>query len=266
MMRAALTVIGLAGFLFGCATTGSGGMSSSERVEQAVLRQTPATDAQRQAKLHVELGMLYFNAGRMEVALEEARIAAAADPGYAPAYNLMGLVYMALRQNERAEESFRRALGLARRDPEINNDYGWFLCRTGRARESIVHFQLAYEHPLHQAPLRALTNAGVCSIVAKDDRQAEEYLLRALRLDRHNTAAQYWLADIAYRSGRLQDARMRIEAIHAFEEPSAASAWLGLRIERKLGNREGEARYMGMLRSKHRDSDEYMKMSRGEYE
>ncbi len=266
MRKTLAAVCFVAGFASGCQTAGPIGGSASGGVEQAVSRQTPATDAQRQAKLHVELGTLYFNAGRMEVALEEARIAAAADAGYAPAYNLMGLIYMALRQHDHAEQSFQRALSLARRDPEINNDYGWFLCRSGRARDSLAHFQIAYEHPLYQFPVRALTNAGVCAIVAKDDRLGEELLLRALRADRNNVAANYWLADIAYRSNRLLDARQRIEAIHTHEEPTAASAWLGLRIERKLGNREGEARFMGILRSRYRDSEEHMKMSRGEYD
>jgi len=266
-MRRMLAILCLAfPFVSGCETTGSAGVSSPDKLGPAVSRQTPTTDAQRQAKLHVELGSLYFNVGRMDVALEEARIAVAADPAYAPAYNLMGLVYFALRQNAHAEQSFQRAISLARRDPEINNDYGWFLCRTGRARESLAHFRLAYEHPLHQTPIRSLTNAGVCAIVAGDDRQAEELLLRALRADRSNVAALYWLADIAWRSMRLADARQRIEQMHAQGEPTAASAWLGLRIERKLGHPEGEARFSEILRSNFRDSEETMKMSRGEFE
>lgn len=255
----------LMGLLAGCATTGPGEIAAAGSVEQAVSRQTETNDARQRAKVHSELGLMYLLEGRHEVSLEEARIAIEADGSYAPGHNLMALNYMALRQNARADESFRRALSLARGDPEINNDYGWFLCQTGKPKESIDFFRVAFGNPLFQMPGKALTNAGLCSLLIGEDRQAEEYLLRALRLDRSNTAVLYVLADIAYRGNRLTDARQRLNDLHAKAEPSAQTAWLGLRIERKLGDREGEARYMGILR-RYRDSDEYMKMSRGEFE
>ena len=52
----------------------------------------------------------------MAVALEELRIAIADDPNYAPAYNMLGLVYMELRENAAARGEFRaRAAALAQR-------------------------------------------------------------------------------------------------------------------------------------------------------
>lgn len=265
MHKPTIPAILLAGLLAGCAATGSDGTAGGG-VQQAVSRQTPTSEAERRARVHTELGMLYLQEGRYEVALDEARAAVAADSRYAPAHNLFGQIYMALGQNASAERSFREALGLAGGDPEINNDYGWFLCRTGKPRESLDHFRNAFGNPLYQNPGRALINAGYCAILAKDDRQAEEYLLRALRVDRASPAALYWLADISYRGKRYADARQRMSELHARTEPNAPTAWLALRIERKLGDRGGEARFTGILRSKFRDSDEYMKMSRGEFD
>jgi Tfp pilus assembly protein PilF len=57
-------------------------------------RTTAATDQQQRAKVHTELGSLYLLDGRSAIALEEARIAIAADANYAPAYNLLGLTHM----------------------------------------------------------------------------------------------------------------------------------------------------------------------------
>jgi type IV pilus assembly protein PilF len=250
--------------LAGCAGNPSGGESAS--VELAVSQQAAGSEARQRAKVHTELGRLYLEEGRHEVALDEARIAMASDSAYAPAYNLMGLVYMALRRNELAAESFRSALGMAGNDPEINNDYGWFLCQTGRARESIAHFRVAIGNPLFQAPVKALVNAGYCATRIPDDRLAEDYLQRALRLEKGNLAALYWLADLAYRSNRSDEARTRLQELHGLIEPTAASAWLALRVDRKLGDREGEARHMGLLRRKHRDSAEYQKLMRGEFD
>ena len=43
---------------------------------------------------------------------------------------MFGLVYMQLKENSRAEESFERALRLSPNDADINHNYGWFLCQT----------------------------------------------------------------------------------------------------------------------------------------
>lgn len=257
--------VALATILVGCAGT-PGGDSAPRSVDQAVSRQTATSDAGQRAKVHTELGQLYLREGSHEVALERARVAIEAESGYAPAHNLMGLVYMALRQNQLSEQSFRRALQLAPGDPEINNDFGWFLCQTGKPKESIANFRVAISNPLYQVPGKALTNAGLCALMSKDDRQAEDFLARAIRLDRANLTALFWLADITYRSNRLDDARQIIKDLHARLDPTSESAWLALRIERKIGDREAEARFIGILNRKYRGSPEQQKLSRGEFD
>lgn len=258
------TVVLLLAFA-GC-TSNAPRSSESDEVEQATSRKTVTNDATQRAKAHTELGRLYLDQALYEVALEEARIAIQSESGYAPAHNLMGLVYMALEKNELSEKAFRQALRLAPNDPEINNDFGWFLCQTGKARESLAHFRLVIGNPLYKMPVKPLTNAGLCALTLKEDKVAEDYLLRSLRIDRRNPVALYWLADIAYRDGRIAEAQQRIKELHVMMEPSAESAWLGLRIERKVGDREAEARYMGVLRRKYRESPEHQKMLRGEFD
>lgn len=260
--------LSLISLLIALVLSGCAGRSHTEAtsVEQSVSRQTSTNEVRLRAKVHTELGSLYLQDGRHDVALEEARIALETESGYAPAHNLMGLIYMTLRKNELAEESFRRALRLAANDPEINNNYGWFLCQTDRIEESFTHFQVAIDNPLYQTPGKVLTNAGVCAMMNKDDRKGTAFLLRAIRLDRANLRALYLLADIGYRENRLTDARQWIKDLHTKLEPTAESAWLALRIERKLGDRESEARFTGILRRKYRDSPEYQKLSHGEFD
>ena len=256
--------------LAGCNTNTRSDAEVEERpvkAEQAMSRQEALSDERKRSKVHTELGRAYLLDGRFEVALQEVGIVLDSDSSYAPAHNLKGLVYMAMRQNDMARTSFLDALRIAPGDPEINNDYGWFLCQTGKARESLPHFKQAFNNPLYQSPGKALTNAGLCALNIKDDRQAEEFMFRAWRVDRANSTALFFLADIAYRENRLMDARQRIKDLHnVIPEPTAETAWLALRVERKLGDRENEARFTGILRRKYRDSEEYLKMSRGEFD
>lgn len=236
-------------------------------VEQPMSRQTAGSETRQRAKVHAELGRLYMLDGRYDVALEEAGLALEIDSSYAPAHSLKAAIHMALRKSSEANASFQTALSIAPNDPEINNDYGWFLCQSAKYKESIPYFKVAIGNPLYQSVQKSLTNAGWCSVAAKEDKQAEEFMLRALRMDRNNITAMYWLADIAYRDTRYMEARRRINDLHGvIGDPTVATAWLGLRIERKLGDRENEARYTGLIRRKFRDSEEYLKLSRGEFD
>src|SRR5512135_1195430 len=106
-------------------------------------------DPQNRAKLHTELAALYYRRGSMAVALDELRSATSADSNYAPAYGMFGLVYMDLKENRLAQENFERGLKISPNDPDINHNYGWFLCQTGRETESIGYFERAIRNIRH---------------------------------------------------------------------------------------------------------------------
>lgn len=260
-----MLVLGLCLILLGCATA-NGPTAMREGAEQAISERSPLNEAQQRAKVHTELGSLYLVDGRPAVALEEARIALAADGNYAPAYNLLGLTHMSLNEPRLAEENFNKALYLAPRDPEISNNYGWFLCQTNRERESLAYFNAAIRNPLYATPTKPNTNAGICAMRLKDDKTAEAYLLEALKSSPDNTQAMYWLGELTYRQGRYVEARQWIANIDKLQEPTAERDWLALRIERKLGNREAEARLAADLRKRFANSSEYRLLLQGQYE
>ena len=212
--------LGLLVALGGCMATGSGSESGAQ---QAASTQTAATDQQQRAKVHTELGSLYLLDGRSAIALEEARIAIAADANYAPAYNLLALTHMGLNELKQAEENFQKALRLAPGDPEISNNYGWFLCQTGREQQAIGYFMAAAKNPLYTTPTKPYTNAGICAFRVKND-------------------------------------------IEKAMEPTAEVLWMALRAERKLGNREAEARYALQLRRRFPGSPEQELLSQGQYD
>jgi type IV pilus assembly protein PilF len=239
---------------------------TTDSTQTPVSQQAAVGDARQRAKAHTELGMLYLQERRLSVALDEARLAIDSDASYPLGYNLLGLVQMYLKDNRAAEENFGRALRLAPGDPEINNNYGWFLCQSGREGQSLGYFETASKSQLYTTPTKPLTNAGICARSMNDDKAAEGYLLRALRVDPANSDAQFLLADIAYRAGRLGEARMRLAEVHKVAEVTAQTAWLGLRVERKLGDREAEARYATQLRRTFPNSGEYQLLMQGRYE
>ncbi len=236
--------------------------------QRAVSQQTTTSSIQNRAKIHTELGALYLGSGRFGIAQEEAHLAVSADPDYAPAYNLLALVHMNLKENAAADEEFQKSLKLAPNDPETNNNYGWFLCQTDRPQQSVSHFMAAIKNPLYSTPTKAMTALGICYLKMHDDALAEDFLLKARRGEGGdaNVEALYWLSDIYYRHGRYDEARLSLADLHKAMEPNSQSLWLAVRVERKIGDREGEARYASQLRRKFQGSPEYQKLMQGQYE
>lgn len=223
-------------------------------------------DARTRAKLHTDLASLYFQDGNLIVALEELSLAAAIDPSFAPAFSTRGVVLYHVREFDSADKDFRTALGLDERDPEINNNYGWFLCRTGKEREALGYFQKALGNPLYRTPGLAYLNEGECYIRLGDLSRAEDSIRKGLRLMPGNPQASFYLADINYRRGNFDAARKYLmDAAHAENAP-AEVLWLSLRTERRLGNRTAEESLAARLRRKYPESEEYQQMLKGNFE
>jgi type IV pilus assembly protein PilF len=223
-------------------------------------------DARTRAKAHTELAAAYYELGNMGIALEEARIATAADPGYAPAYNVQALVNMDLKDNAAAEASFQRGLRLDAQDPDLNHNYGWFLCQTGRAEQATQWFLNAIRNPLYSTPAKSYAAAGRC-LLNKNAQEAANYFDRALKLDPNHRQAMLPYAEMLYKRGQLAQAKELMDRYHKLlPEPTAESLWLALRIERKLGDRVAESSFATQLRRRHSTSTEYKAFLRGDFD
>jgi type IV pilus assembly protein PilF len=223
-------------------------------------------DPRNRARVHTELAALYFERGNMGVALEELRTAAAADPSYAPTHSMFGLVYMDLRENQLAEQSFERALKLSPNDADINHNYGWFLCQTKREEASIKYFLAAIRNPLYPTPWRSYQAAGTCTMRTNNLKDAEEFFQRALKMEPDEPTSLLHLGQIRYRQGKFDEARRLVSRFNKLLKPGPESLWLALRIERKLGERVAEQSFANQLRRQFPASPEYQQMQRGEFD
>jgi type IV pilus assembly protein PilF len=261
---ACIAVLIACGALAACAQSPATSVTQANTVETGTLS-GEVGDPRNRARVHTELASAYFERGNMGVALEELRTAIAADPNYAAAYNVLGLVHMELRENTVAQQHFERALRLSPNDPDVNNNYGWFLCQTGREQQSIAFFLAALKNPLYNTPARSYVNAGLCSL-KNNERDAVDFFERALRSTPDNPQALLNLASLRYQRGELEAARRLIGRFNKLVEPTAESLWLALRIERKLGDRPTENALTVQLRRRFSGSQEYRDLLQGKFE
>lgn len=227
-------------------------------------RQT-VTHSQAGAKVHTELAAQYYERAQFGVALEEIEKALRAQPDYAPAYNVRGLLHFSLREYKEAEADFLHSLKLDPNDSDTQNNYGWFLCQRGRESQSVQHFLAALKNPLYATPAKAYLNAGVCSKKAGEMKDAEEFLKQALVLQPSMPEALLGLAELSFANGNYTSAKSYFTSFAQNNNSmlTAENLWLAVRIERNLGNKDSEESYALQLRKRFPDARETQLMLYG---
>ncbi len=208
------------------------------------------------AEVNVQLGVAYMKEGQNEVALKKLRHALELDSSYPMAHNMLGVLYERLGEYDKADAEYRRSVSLAPRDPVILNNYGQFLCQRGHTKEAEKQFLAALANPLYTTPEVAYTNAGTCVEQSGDSTRAEDYYRKALQSNPQMPTALLRMARISYDKGKFLSARGYLQRYLEVAPHSPESLWLGIRIERQLGDHDAEASYSLLLRSKYPESSQ----------
>ncbi len=225
------------------------------------------TDASKRAKVRMELATAYFGRGQMTTALDQVKLSIIANPNQSEAYNLRGLIYANLGDDQLAEESFRRALQIDPRDTDVMQNFGYYLCQKKRYPEANVLFEQAVAEPKNRDPSRTLLTQGVCQAQGGQLPSAEATLLRAYQLDPGNPSTAVNLSEVLYRRGDYERARFYVRRVNALPDVSnAQTLWLAARIEHRLGNTRAAQDFADQLRGRYPDSRETGLLARGAFD
>jgi type IV pilus assembly protein PilF len=268
ILTAGFAGVAVAFLLGGCVstrtTTTSLADSSSGRGND-IVTESDETSRQRRARLRMELASGYFEQGQTTVALDEIKQALVADPNNADAYSLRGLVYMRLEDAGMAEDSFRRAIAINPRDPNARHNYGWLLCQQNRYGDAAVQFTEALGVPGYTDRAKTLMTQGVCELKAGQRVQAERSLQQAYEIDAGNPVVGFNLASVLAQREEWSRAQFYIRRVNNSASASAETLWLGIKIERKLNNREATAQLGGQLQRRFPQSREATAYERGNF-
>lgn len=259
---AACSAVACVAGLQGCAT--NQGTSASDS-NAAVFTPSDEPETRRRARIRLELAANYFENGQINVALDEVKQALVADPTYADAFNLRGLIYMQLSDFPQADESFRRALALRAGDPNLQHNYGWLLCQQQKFAEADQHFGRALANPAYTARSKTLMARGLCQSGAGQLAEAEQSLLKAYELDAGNPVVGYNLAALQFRRNELTRAQFYIRRLNNSQFANAESLWLGIKVERALGDTVAMRQLADQLRKRFPESREQGAYERGAF-
>jgi len=223
--------------------------SGVTRIEDANNKPVKRDATLSSAKEHLDAGREYLLEGNYNEAISELSTATSLDPKLTEAHNLLGVAYDKKGFNDRARESFERAvkmdedadtlnnLGfslyqngnyraavdrlkraakLAPQDERILNNLGLAYCRLGKIDEAYKAFSRA------TGPLTGnLNTAKMLERFGRED-DAIRYYEAARAIDPNNSLALRRLADLYQRVGRATDSE-NVRAALALAQNNAAA-------------------------------------------
>jgi len=129
------------------------------RVEDRDHARADLRDEGGAARDYLDRGRTHLEAGRLNEAVAELSRAASLDPKLSQAHSLLAVAYERKGLRDRAEDSYRRAIGADERDPQALNNLGYSLYLSGNYRAAVDRLKRAAR--LAPADSRILNNLAL---------------------------------------------------------------------------------------------------------
>ena len=235
---------------------------------EAVPGSAAESEVHRLAKTRLQLAALHLEEGRAEVALGEVAQALQVYPRYVDAYNLQGWIYLSLQDTKNAHQSFSQALALRPNDADALYNLGWLQCQQKQFASADRHFEAALEAPRStgQSVARLWLAKGVCLDQAGQSVPALQALEKAHEIEPGNPAVAYNFAQALHKQGQSERARFYVRRLNNGQWSSAESLWLGVKVERRLGDRVAMRQLADQLHKRFPDSKEWQWFEQGKFD
>ena len=214
-------------------------------------------DKDRYIQNSVTAALEYLQMGDTKNAFRHLNNAMEADAKSAEAHNAMALLHRSMQDEKNEEKHFKLAIRYNPKLSKARNNYAVFLFQRERYKDALFQLDKASKDPSYDSRGLAFENMGRAYLGLKDLAQAEASFKEALRIDSNMVRSYLELAQINFDRGDLKQANQYIQQYGSVGRHTARSLWLGIQIERKLGNKDALASYELALRNIFADSAEY---------
>ncbi len=215
---------------------------------------TSRGNPERASELNLNLAVDYLRKGNLAQAKEKLDRALEQNPRNAGAHSVAGMLYTRLKDMDKADSHYQRAVSLDSENPDYKNNYAVFLCQRNRFERGEKLALQAADNLLYKTREVAFLNAGTCARSRGDLVSAEKHFREALKLRPRFAEALYQLAEIEFEQKNYMSARGFIERYMEVGRTTPATLWLGVQIERGLGNSAVAQHYANRLRTEYPNS------------
>ena len=216
------------------------------------------------AKVKTQLAIEYLKIGDRRQSVAAIEEAIKAKSNYDWAWMVRGVIYQSLKVNDKANESFRRALSISPNSAEINNNYGWFLCDNMKQYSAAVaYFDKALADPTYPEPNIATMNKGICKGRAGDIAGAAADLARAKALAPNFPTPTREMARLKLMENQPHVARdLMNQYQRQMDRLGPDDLLLGWKISKALNDTQSAFEYEAQLRTNFPASDELQEIDR----
>jgi type IV pilus assembly protein PilF len=184
--------------------------------------------------MNSQLGIAYLEQQNRIRAKNKLLLALKQDPTIPEPWYSMGYFMETTGHHQEANKYYQKALEVSHGRGDAENNYGTFLCRSGKYKEAVDHFIKAAHDPGYLAPADAYENAGLCAARIAGDNHASDYFTRALAYDSERPASWIALAEINFKHGNYQLAENDLKQFLQVSPPTDKSATLRAKLSTKI--------------------------------
>jgi type IV pilus assembly protein PilF len=200
--------------------------------------------------------------GRLEPAALALGRALALAPNDSRANHAMALFQLRISDRAAAEPYFRQAVDTDNDNFSARNDFGGYLCQSGRMEEGLVQFDRALRNPYNDRLYISQLGAGACYVRILNWKEAEGYFFLALVGRPKLAMALYQMAEVTFAQADHLRTRAYLQRFFDTGAESAASLLLAVRNELKLQASDLVQLHADRLRTEFPTSSEASDMAR----
>lgn len=214
-------------------------------------------DTDKAVKAYVEAGMLYLQKRQMSNAHRTLHRAYDMKPNDPGVNNGLALFYGIEGDKPQAEKHFKRALSADANFSTARNNYAAFLFAEGRYDEAVQQLERVTKDYRYDRRFTAFENLGLAYQKVGNNAEAQQSFERALKLNPNMPVSLLELAHLHFEQGDNLNAKRYLDQFEKISPPSPRQLWLGIRLQRILGDKNKVASYELALRNLFPGSPEY---------
>lgn len=217
----------------GCVSSGTSGDTLSTSPVDPLLK----INHEKAARLNAELGVAYLQKGQVARGKSKLLRARELAPHLPEVHYSLAYFLEYVGDIDEAQIAYERALSIAPRSGEANNNFGAFLCRQKQYLKADKYFTIALEDEDYIDTAAVYENAGLCIAQTMFQDKAKSYFIKATRHDPQRVLPWLELAYISLEAQDIQSARFyfeRYEQLPHHAEPR------GLFMKRQLAQLVGD--------------------------
>ena len=200
------------------------------------------------ASTRISLAMGYLNMGnttQAKINLEKAKRFA---PNLTKVYTAYAHYYDVVDEPEQAISAFEKALSIDSKDADTLNNYGVFLCKEGRYKESEDNMLSAISVPGYALVSKSYENLAICQLEANKFDKAEMYLAKSISHSPSSSSALLKMLRLQY---AMENYEQGETYLRRYEKSTRRFTPNALALAYKLHKKQRKTRiannYAGML-------------------